>query len=89
MRIETDVIRNNDGILERIVIEIHTAIYPYRHTVRKVYGEAINVAKRTEEYKAIKRHLGDDWVSDITDSWYLPGNFTYKQMDKINKALSE
>lgn len=87
MKIETGIIRTDErGIKERIVIEIHEAIYPYRHMTRKVWGKPINT--KSAAYLEVKHKLGDDWETDLTDSWYMPGNFTYAQMEIISEALS-
>ena len=87
MKVDTGVTRMRDGIKERVMVEIYEARYPYRHMVRKVWGEPIS--RHSKAYRAIKSDLHDDWDSDITDSWYMPGNFTYSEMEAITKALSE
>lgn len=40
--------------------------------VHTLHHTATEVGKNTEQYRAIRKYLGDDWSSDLTDSevWF-------------------
>lgn len=57
-----------NGVSGKITYTERQAIYPYPRTVQKIEHEADTVGKQSIEYREAKRMLGDDWLSDITDS---------------------
>ncbi len=58
----------HNGISGKITYSERQARYPYPHIVQKIEHEANAAGKRSIEYQEAKRILGDDWVSDITNS---------------------
>ena len=87
MKIETGVKRTDErGIKENIIVECYRASYPYDHVVFKVIGQPIN--KDCAAYREIKSKLGDDWDTDLTDNWFMPGVFEGKDLEKISKIVN-
>jgi hypothetical protein len=90
MKIETGIkVKNSEGIEEEIIIECYLAHYPYEHIVKKVIGQPTKKGKDTKAYRDTRHHLGDDWFSDISDNWFMPGVLTYPQVEKISKMMDE
>jgi hypothetical protein len=88
MRIQTGATRTDErGITENIIVEIQESIYPYPKTTIKVIGEPIN--KNNSEYKNIKAELGDDWESDLTDIWFMPGETSAENFEKIRVIVDQ
>jgi hypothetical protein len=63
--------KDEDGLLYDIKVDAYNAIYPDKHRVIKVQGEVVN-----------KEHLGDDWLSDITNTWWFL-DFPMSEEDKF------
>jgi hypothetical protein len=57
-----------DGIAGVIRFKSYKAIYPYDRVVHSVWHEAAGEGKDSPRYQETKRELGDDWVTDLTDS---------------------
>ena len=87
MLIKTNVKRNNDGVEQQVYIEQYRAIYPYPHVVTKIIAKPTKNGLQSNEYYKIRQQLGDDWLSDITDNWYMPGTLTPKQQITIQRTL--
>jgi hypothetical protein len=73
-------------VLQRIVIEQYRAIYPYAHVVTKIIAEPLKSDMYSDAYLKVKHSLGDDWVSDITDTWF-DGALSPKQAIKLDSIL--
>jgi hypothetical protein len=90
-KILTDVkYQDDDGVEKEVFIEHRKAIYPYEHEYLKVWAEPTKKGRNTEAYRKIKADLGDDWSTDITDSWYeldTPDN--RGNIIKIGKVLDQ
>lgn len=86
MKLETSVTREKDGIAENICVEAWRAKYPYEHITVKVIGEPTHEGRQTEAYRELRSKLGDDWVSDITDSWYI--EFSGEDFEAIKAAMT-
>jgi hypothetical protein len=57
-----------EGMTGTLRYEHYEARYPYAHTVHKLTWEADAKSRETEAYLYVRRQLGDDWSSDLTDS---------------------
>jgi hypothetical protein len=55
-----------DGVMHRLDVRSHNAIYPYKHTAISVH--AIPVNRRSKHYKETKQVLGDHWSIDVLES---------------------
>ena len=69
-KIETGIKYLDEGIEKQVVIQQQEAIYPYNHIRTWINGVPTKKGRDTEAYRATKLDLGDDWSSDITDSWW-------------------
>jgi hypothetical protein len=81
---------DDDGVEKEVFIEHRHAKYPYEHEYLKVLAEPTRKGKNTEAYRKTKADLGDDWSTDITDSWYelnTPEN--RGNIVKIGKVLDQ
>jgi hypothetical protein len=87
MIIKTTVTRNNDGVEQRIFIEQYRATYPYPHVVTKVIAKPTTKGMQSDKYYSVRRQLGDDWESDLTDCWFMPGTLTPRQQIAIQRTL--
>jgi len=65
----TDFFKKNNGkvvklkgVAYKIKYSEHDAIYPYKHRAKSISLDPVN--KRSKEYLATKRKLGDDWSID-------------------------
>lgn len=47
---------------------VSRALYPYEHTVEQLFHEPDAAGRQTETYQRIKRELGDDHDTDMTNS---------------------
>jgi hypothetical protein len=86
-RIDTGIKRTKDGIEEKITVESYLAQYPYVHNMIKVIGNPTTKGKRSTAYREVRAKLGDDWVSDITDNWYMDPTWTVEQVRTISNAI--
>jgi hypothetical protein len=72
----------HDGIEGVLRYSKRNAIYPYAHTIHQLIHEPTEAAKETSAYQYIRRQLGDDWDTDLTDSecWcdWLGTDFQYE-----------
>ena len=59
---------NLDGISGTLRYTESVAKYPYKHTVQRLDHVPDSTGKRTAAYQERKRQLGDDWISDLTQS---------------------
>lgn len=57
-----------NGVSGVIKYSERQAIYPYVRTVQEITHEADATGKHSVEYQEAKRYLGDDYVSDLTNS---------------------
>ena len=57
------------GIRGKFKLEIYRAIYPYEHTYTQLWHIPDEQGRQTEEYREIKRQLGDDWQTDLTNEF--------------------
>jgi hypothetical protein len=89
MKIETNIKRNNDGVEQSIFIECYLARYPYERIVKKVLAEPTKKGKQTLEYRKIKGELGDDWYSDLTDSWFEVDVLPLNDQETINNMMKD
>ena len=69
-KISTGIKWINEGIEEEYYVERYHVRYPYDDHVTRIIGYPTAKGKKSEEYMRIKRDLGDDFVSDISDSWF-------------------
>jgi hypothetical protein len=72
--------KDEDGLLYDIKVDAYNAIYPDKHRVIKVQGEVVN--KEHQAYRKVKQDLGDDWLSDITNTWWFL-DFPMSEEDKF------
>ena len=56
-----------DGLKCRVKVVTGKAIYPYPHSTIEV--SAVPVSKQSKKYKKIKDQLGDDWSTDLLESF--------------------
>jgi hypothetical protein len=56
-----------DGIRGVFHYETCKARVPYERIVHKLSHEPDASGRRTKQYREIKRQLGDDWSTDLTD----------------------
>ena len=87
MRIDTGIKINDEGIEKRIIVEQYRAIYPYPHVVTHIMAEPTKTSRNAPAYIEIRHRLGDDWDTDLTDNWFMPGVLTPKQQIKIHRVL--
>lgn len=59
-----------DGVESEIFVEQYNAIYPYHHTVTRIVAEPTEYGKTSKSYKDMRNQLGDDWITDLTNSWF-------------------
>jgi len=78
---------DEDGIEKDVIYEEYGAIYPYIHTVRKVWGKPTKKGRRQPKYIEIKEKLGDDWETDLTDTWAEPKRLPKKIVRKLAKIF--
>lgn len=64
---------NLDGIDVQIKRESYLAIYPYRRQVTRFIAQPTKRAQNTRAYRDVRRTLGDDWITDLTNSDNLIG----------------
>jgi len=57
-----------NGVHGIIRYSSYTASYPYPHSVQSITHNASAKGKRSKAYKDIKRALGDDYTTDLTQS---------------------
>jgi hypothetical protein len=57
-----------DGISGQFEYRSHQAIYPYPRMVARLWHTPDAAGRDTEEYRKLRRQLGDDWSTDLTDS---------------------
>ena len=57
-----------EGISGRIKVDSHEAVYPYRHTRRRVSFEPTTAGRRHPAYQRTRLELGDDWSVDLSGS---------------------
>ena len=57
-----------DGVAGVLRHDQRTARYPYVHTVQRLLHVASAAGKRSEQYRTERTTLGDDYVTDLTDS---------------------
>lgn len=54
------------GIQGRFKVQVVTAKYPYPRTLTSLIWEPTAKGRATAAYQKVKRELGDDWTSDLT-----------------------
>lgn len=73
----------DDGIEKTVVVELdHLKKWNYR-----VYANPTKKGKDTKAYRDMRHKLGDDWFSDITDSWFELHALSEKMQIKISKVI--
>jgi len=67
-----EYIDKDDGIKKKIVIEQWKSKYPYEHETIKIHAIPVKGSggRDSENYRKMKLDLHDDWLSDITDTWF-------------------
>ena len=66
-----------------ITIELGEQQYPYPKRYYEIYLEPTSKGMKHPNYKKIKHELGDDWSTNITDTWFIPNVLTKIQYDKV------
>jgi hypothetical protein len=90
MVIKTGIKRVTSNIEEEIVVESHTAKYPYKELVVKVLGKPTKKGRLTKEYRDLKTRMGDDWYSDLTNTWWDEQScLSVADMEKLDSILEE
>lgn len=89
MKIETGIIRVSDGVEQVIIVEAFRAYYPYDHVAKKVIAIPTKNGKASARYLKVKDDLGDDWDSDLTNTWFDAGELQLDDQLKILKILEE
>ena len=56
-----------DGVHGKFEVSKREALYPYHHTAYSLYHRPSTKGKKSATYRKIKRDLGDDWDSDLSD----------------------
>ena len=56
-----------NGIQGVFIHEVRQARYPYLHWKEKLRWVPTAAGQKTEQYLKVRRELGDDWESDLTD----------------------
>lgn len=56
------------GINVQLKRESYNAIYPYPHRVVRIIAHPTVAGQRTNLYRSYRDTLGDDWVTDMTQS---------------------
>lgn len=66
------------GIRYTLAVSTHKAVYPYPHTALRVFATMTN--KQSEGYRETRKKLGDDWSTDVLESW----DFCNEVMAQLN-----
>ncbi len=75
----------DEGIEKMVVVELdHPKKWNYR-----VYANPTKKGKETKAYRETRHQLGDDWYSDITQSWYESHALSEKMQIKISKVIDK
>ena len=78
---KTGITYNENGIKYEIEISAINATNPYHH--RKIWINGRPISRKSKYYLDIKRKLGDDWLSDITDCWIEKIDINYNESDYL------